>query len=306
MRRYLLGEMTGRERKALEREYFADPALFERLVAAENELLDQYARGRLSPRERERFERHYLSHPARRERAELARALHTKLEPERAAAAPHATDGASWWLGWFAPARVSRPAWALAASLVLVATGAAWLLVGTRMRWQESAADGALVARQEQTAPAPQRQVTDEPPAGRETPGNPAPPAPVRQTPPPRAKTAPAVASLLLTVAGTREANAPAPSVLNVPAGTRQVRLRLNLAEDDHRDYSAVLQAAGGREVYSWRRLTPGTSGSRVSFALALPAEKLAGGDYVLTLRGVGEGGETEDVSKSLFRVERK
>ena len=47
--RYLLGELAEPEQTALEEKYFADPQLFDQLVKAETELVDDYARGRLSP-----------------------------------------------------------------------------------------------------------------------------------------------------------------------------------------------------------------------------------------------------------------
>ena len=43
-----------------------------------------------------------------------------------------------------------------------------------------------------------------------------------------------------------------------------------------------------------------------VSFNISLPASKLDADDYILTLRGFTPSGELEDVSQSLFRVEKK
>jgi hypothetical protein len=37
-----------------------------------------------------------------------------------------------------------------------------------------------------------------------------------------------------------------------------------------------------------------------------VPARKFAGGDYILTLRGVNRDGEIDDLSKSIFRVVKK
>jgi hypothetical protein len=39
---------------------------------------------------------------------------------------------------------------------------------------------------------------------------------------------------------------------------------------------------------------------------LTLPASQVKAGDYILTLRGYRQSGELEDVSQSLFRVEKK
>ena len=45
---------------------------------------------------------------------------------------------------------------------------------------------------------------------------------------------------------------------------------------------------------------------SGANFRFAVPASKFTSGDYILTLKGVMPSGEVEDVSKSLFRVEKK
>jgi hypothetical protein len=82
--------------------------------------------------------------------------------------------------------------------------------------------------------------------------------------------------------------------------------LQLNLRERGYPRYSAVLQAAGGKDVFAVGRLTPRTIKSGAKLVLTIPADKFSTGDYVLTLRGVTETGEVEDVSKSLFHVEKK
>src|SRR5262245_66589551 len=75
MTRYLLGDLPESEQAAVEQEYFADPGMLEVVWAAENELVDSYARGRLSRGERKLFGRNYLQSPAHRERVAVARKL---------------------------------------------------------------------------------------------------------------------------------------------------------------------------------------------------------------------------------------
>ncbi|HKP13441.1 MAG TPA: hypothetical protein VJZ91_15075 [Blastocatellia bacterium] len=72
---YLLGELSTAEQEKLEARYFLDDALFERLLATEDDLIDRYARGRMSDQERERCERHFLKSPARRKRVGFERLL---------------------------------------------------------------------------------------------------------------------------------------------------------------------------------------------------------------------------------------
>src|SRR5215468_3388008 len=72
MTRYLLGDLPEPEQVAVEQEYFADPEKLEEVWAAENDLVDRYARGRLSRGERKLFERNYLQSPKHRERLAVA------------------------------------------------------------------------------------------------------------------------------------------------------------------------------------------------------------------------------------------
>jgi hypothetical protein len=66
------------------------------------------------------------------------------------------------------------------------------------------------------------------------------------------------------------------------------------------------LQAVGGEEILNRQHFKPLASKSSASFVLTLPASQVKTGDYMLTLRGYMPSGELEDVSQSLFRVEKK
>src|SRR5437879_6594009 len=98
---YLLGELPEAEQIKLEEEFFADEEKYQLLQAAQNDLLDAYARGRLTPAERERFERSFLASPWQRERVDLANALtsyvdRAQLEKPRALSQAVAQQP-SWW-----------------------------------------------------------------------------------------------------------------------------------------------------------------------------------------------------------------
>jgi hypothetical protein len=310
MQRYLLGELPEAERSALEEEYFSDRRLFEQVAQVESELVDRYARGLLPPSARARFEQYYLAHPQRRERAKFAEALAARLDRAGEVAAAPAGRAGSWRGLWPASLRGPRLAWAFSLALLLTAALAAWLLVETRRLRQEVAKTETERATREQRERELRQQVADERQRSEQLSAEleslraEQQAVPPSQAPPP--KTTPAFVSLMLAVGGTRSADAAPPAVLVIPAGTEQVRLQLNLRDNDYPTYRAALQAAGGREIFAWRRLTPGNKKSGASLALIMPARRVAAGDYILTLRGVGETGEVEDVSKSLFRVERK
>jgi anti-sigma factor RsiW len=91
---YLLGELSEGEQEKLEARYFADDALFEQLLAIEDELIDRYARGQMTDTERQRLERHFMKSPARRKRVRFAEAL---LRHVSALAADVRRQRLSWW-----------------------------------------------------------------------------------------------------------------------------------------------------------------------------------------------------------------
>ncbi|HEX8145885.1 MAG TPA: hypothetical protein VF591_01685 [Pyrinomonadaceae bacterium] len=68
LKSYLLGVASAAEREAVEDEYLADRRSVRRLLRAEDELIEDYARGALTPRERALFEKNFLCTAERRRR----------------------------------------------------------------------------------------------------------------------------------------------------------------------------------------------------------------------------------------------
>ena|ERR1035441_8072219 len=76
LRRYLLGDpMAEGEQERVEKSYFESDECFDRLLEAEDDLIDTYIRGVLSPAECAQFERHFLAAKRRRDRYEAMRAI---------------------------------------------------------------------------------------------------------------------------------------------------------------------------------------------------------------------------------------
>ncbi len=310
IQRYLLGELTEGEQEELEQRYFNDRRLFEQMVQTENELVDRYARGLLSTEVRNRFERYYLAHPQRRERAKFAESLAAKLDQIDGVAVAPPTHSESLWGRLLDSMRGPRLAWAFSIVLLLMAAGAVWFLIETRRLREELAKSESQRATQAQREHELQEQAAkerlrseqlsaelDRMRAQQQT---------FQPSPTPPVNPAPAFVSLVLTAGGIRGTDTGPPAVLVIPAGTQQVRLQLNLKESGYSNYRASLQQAGGKEIYVRPHLAPKTTKSGASFTLIIPAQKLATGDYVLTLKGISQTGEVEDVSKSLLHVERK
>ncbi len=310
MERYLLGELSEAERSALEQEYFSNVQTFDQLVEAENELTDKYARGQLSPETRVRFENYYLAHAELRERVRFSRALAAKVDqrneiPERSVQTESSLNR------WLALLRGPKVGWAFSIILLLLAAGATWSLIKVRRLQQDLVRVESERATQAQHERDLQQQVTSERQRAEQLSAEldrmRAEHAISLPSPSPSAsESSLSFVTLALTVSGIRGSEGGPPALLVIPAGTEQVRLQLTLEDSDYKNYRAALQAAGGKEIFSWSRLRPKTTKSGTSLDLIIPAQKFSSGDYVLTLRGISQSGEAQDVSKSIFRVERK
>jgi hypothetical protein len=114
-RAYLLGRLPAEARDQMDDEYFTDRETFEEMLAAENDLVDEYVRGQLSGSDRKAFEREYLNTPEGRQKVALARTLVQYVD----ASAPLAVRRQPFWM---------RPVWVVCFTCVLltVAAGIWW------------------------------------------------------------------------------------------------------------------------------------------------------------------------------------
>lgn len=329
--RYLLGELPEAERDALEEAFFVDDDAFEQALAAEDELLDAYARGELSPGERARFEALFLSRPRVRERVRFARALadataNVQATPPRLPE-PRAARTAK------SHAETPRPSlldalracgaalrFALAGAALVLAVGFVWLIFERsraggelrRLREESAALSGRVRELEQQTAAERTRseellarlegeRARPTPEAARPAeeatrPTGPPPVAGLSRPSPPR----PSVAAFVLTPGLVRGGGG---RTLDVPGGASSVALRLNVEAGAFESYRAVIETAGGREVWRADALAP--RGSTVSLP-ALPARSLPPGDYILLLTGKRPDGVYEGAADYSFRVVRK
>jgi hypothetical protein len=265
IRRYLLGELDEEPAATLERDYFADGEFFDRLWAAEHDLVDDYLAGRLSAHERDRFERHYLASPAHRERVAAARALrsHGATPGSPAVAAP-----ASW-------TALRRPTWmaAVAAALVLFALGGVWMVRSSRV---EPPLDGR----------APDQAQPQQPP-------NAPRPAPVR---------VPATIAVTLSAIALRGSDDSAS--VTVPEGTDLVVLHLEGDRSAPRfdRGHAVVRTLPGREI--WRGPAVSDSTAPASLArVEVPAGTLTPDDYIVVLLETAANGTDTERYRYFLRV---
>ncbi len=319
--RYLLGELSERERERLEAAYFTDEEAFDQMLVAENELYDAYVRGELPAAARARFEANLLTEPRGRERVKFARALAEAATAARPA--PVLPEPAPAPPSLFAALRACGAGlrFALAAAVLVIAISLPWLLFERAQTHAElrqlRAEQATLTARAQESE---QRAAAEQ--ARREEllaqlAGQPTPPAPalvqpggdaapaLRPMPPPQAvKAAPraSVLSFALTPGLVRGGGA---SPLRVPADASAIRLRLNVEASAYNNYRAVIETAGGREVRRVDALKPAGAGGTLTLP-TLPARDLPPGDYILLLTGQRPDGDFEGVADYSFRIVRK
>ena len=299
--RYLLGALSEAEASAVEQKYFADPQLFQRLVEAENDLVDKYARGSLPPEMRDRFENYYLNHPERRQRAKFASALVAKVDQINKVTAD---DTESWWSRLLALVQGPRFAWGLAVVILLVSACGIWFLFESRRLKQQLVRNEAERVRQAEREHDLQNQIAGERARADQLASELERLRPEQQTaqPGPTPSTPATLATLVLTISGARSGATGPPATLVIAPGTEKARVQLNLRENDYPTYTVVIQTADGQQIFKSDALHP-TSKRGASLVAIAPAKIFRNGDYILTLKGVDSNGAAEDISRSLFRV---
>src|SRR5688572_14033464 len=81
IRRYLLGELSGKELDDFEKQHLFHNDLAEELLASEDELIDLYLVGKLSAEQKKLFETNFLASSSRRERLALSKSLKDRFLP---------------------------------------------------------------------------------------------------------------------------------------------------------------------------------------------------------------------------------
>lgn len=322
---YLLGRLSETELERFERSYLANENLFEELQEVEDELIDDYAAGALSRDQKVAFEKYFLRSSQRREKLAFATSMTeravawqkgTVVSPESTDRQPASSElpeeSISWlrWLPWKRPVPAWREWAAIAAALLLAIVGGALWLRNRELRQQlvaadanyaklrqEAAAQSAMTAetKAELSAEQQQSQMLE---------------TQVEQL---QTSTADEIRNViinftldinhlvLLTRGGEKKVK-----TLEVPTNARLVRLAVEAGKVPFESFNILLRR--GDESVVWRRsgLKAKPAGDRLRLHLAIPAEKLAPGNYELLLMGVPSEGDAESVGRYYLKVERK
>jgi hypothetical protein len=315
---YLLGELPEEQQVEIEDRAFSDKEYLASITAVENDLIDEYVRNELSETQRRRFESRFLASAERRKRVAFAKAFAgvTSAAPVVATAprAVVAETAVSWresleaFIRGLIPVRIPRFAMGVA---IVVLLGGSISLVGEMLRLRsqintlqaenqsrqnemqrqfesERRRSEELTARLNQEKQ--QREQTDE--SLRQL-------SETAETPAPK----PVIASLILLPGISRGAGDKPRLVL--PEDARLVRLNIGIEpEEPYKTYAVELRTVSGRSVWNRENLTARERRGARAIGVTLPATAIKPGEYELRLKGVAEGGGTDDVGFYYFTVQ--
>lgn len=306
--RYLLGNLPEAEQVQVEVRAFTDRGFLRYIEEAENDLIDDYVRGTLTEVERRQFESHFFASVERQKKVEFARALAhvTAATATEKTTAP--VTQIRWWESLASFLGGWHPVWqfSMAATTLLLVLGLAWLFTVTRgLRTQIAELQAAQQTQQQQEETIRQQaalerarseeltaQLERERARHQEL-------AQQREREKPLASaTAPkTILSLFLPpIAGRGDDNH---SKLILPPGTKTVRVQLGLERgDDFKSYGVTI-AKQGQTIWARTQLHPRGR----TLLLTLPSQLLRAGQYEITLKGVTETQQTEDVRFYYFDV---
>ncbi|MFN7928450.1 MAG: hypothetical protein U0Y68_10970 [Blastocatellia bacterium] len=303
--RYLLGALPEAEQDQLEDRAFADRALLRRLEDAENDLIDDYVRGALTAKERQQFEQRFLASATRQKKVEFARAL--ARIPAPTAVAAQSTPSPRWWETMAAFFRGAQPRWQFSlAAMALLLCGIVWLFSVTRgLRTQLAQLQAQQQVQKEQAETTRQqaereraRNETLAADLARERAHNEELAQQLAQN---RASAAPSILSLFLPP-GVGRGNDQAKK-LTLPSTAQTVQLQIGLERsDDYASYRVQISTLQGAPIWTRARLQP----RGLALSLTLPSRLLRDGPYEITLQGVTNTQQTEDVRFYYFNVVKK
>lgn len=306
IRHYLLRQIAAARREAIERQLLADDLFFERVEAASDDLIEDYATGKLTADERRLFEKNFLVTEERRENLKYVLDLRRYAEankdfPVLAETENHKNQSA----GFFAFMR--RPAFAFAA-LCLIVFGALlfWNLTQRQSERQIAKIEAtptpevkstAIVQPEAAISPTP---VPLQPPKieSSETPVSPEKPLNTNEKSPAQSP----VAATLILSAGALRSGGETPRLALPKNRNARVNLALIIEPTDRVNFRAEILTAEGRPILT-RSAAVKSKAEKIT--ISVPAKVFQAGDYQVKLSGVSSTGEMQSAGRYYFRVRK-
>jgi len=299
--RYFLGTLPAQDVDRIDAALFEDDAKIEELEAVETELIDAYVRKELPAENHKQFDARLQRSPALLKRVKFADSLKDKIAEFAIEPEPRPEPESKWWKKLF-----SQPvlAVAVAACLIVTASGVLLFLTG-RNESNRIASERAALAQENK---ARQQQLTELQTKAEQL------AAELRTERAQRTEDQKLIQQLqeanatgrtfsasivsLLLMPGTVRSSGKKPEI-TVRTGTTTVQLKLSSDAKDFSSYNVTVETGEGRVVFSQNRLK--THGGLL--IIAVPARRVAAGDYLVQVNGVRSSGQIESVDDYQFRV---
>ncbi|HEY9405056.1 MAG TPA: hypothetical protein VIQ24_20560 [Pyrinomonadaceae bacterium] len=283
IRRLLLGLSDDKERRGVEELFMTDPEYREKVLVAEDDLIEDYLDGSLSEGERQRFRTHFLSTPRQQRRVRVTRELRSFAAVEVTAHSPPAEEDDPQPVGWL---RRLADALRLRESAVYVPLAAALvaaLVLGSWWLFEFSRAPQLRAQEESRRLEVERLLARFNDPSGT---GLPEPGAPVFSLP-----------LTPVNVRGETQIVPPQPD-------SGVVELRLLRAGNGYNSYKATLQRVGGLSQYSIPGLRDADTSAGRAVPIRIPARLLTPGTYRLKLSGVGADSQPVELDEYTFQRE--
>jgi hypothetical protein len=268
MREFLLGKLADADRERMESLFLTDSATRERVLALEQDLVDDYLEDSLSQEEKERFLSRYAQTSEQRRQLRITGAI--KDWAIREARAPHPTaPTVSVWSRIRAWLRVKPRLFVPIAITIVIAIVLAIVWLNSREEQRKHLAIEQELAQLNS-------------------------PASMREVPP-------QITPFDLRPVSVRSAQ---PQLeLKIPVEIRFIELRLPWIQTEHYPmYQAEVRRVGDREAFTISNLQAESNG-RYTIRLRLPAQMLTRSDYQIKLTGVAADGSARSSEEYSFVV---
>ena len=302
---FLLGKLTEEETLKMEEDYFSNNSRFEEILAAENDLIDDYATGKLSTEDRSRFENRLLLNAHQRRRVQFTRNLF-----KYAASHPLSNEDFNSsatkmsWISAVSQLFSNRPLLSLSFSLaaLIVFVGATWFVIN-----RSASEPTENLAKSQTPQISPPRETTNETANNNQNNAtkpetSPSPPKNVQTQPSPKqekSQKAPVVYALILSPGLTRAEGKN--QAFTIPTKTDYVKMQLKFEQGGFNSYHAVLETVEGGQIWSSNKMKAGKNAK--SLAISIPSNFLKKSDYILTLKGITKDGISETVESYAFTI---
>jgi hypothetical protein len=268
LREFLLGKLADEDRERIEGLFLTDSPSRERVLALEQDLIDDYLEDSLSQGDKERFLARYAQTDEQRRNLRITGAI--KDWAVREARVPHpAAPAVSVWSRFWTWLRLKPRFVVPIAVMIVIAIVLAIVWLNSRMEQRNHLAiEQELVQLNSPTS--------------------------LREVPPD-------TISFDLRPVSVRSVGAQAE--LKIPAGIRSIELQLPWIQNERYSmYQAVVRRVSDRESFTISNLQAESNG-RYAIRLRLPAQMLTRGDYQINLIGVAADGSASSSEEYSFVV---